>query len=138
LLLVLSGIASLSGDRASILSFGPLRTRLVTRASVLIAEGGVGVGPAELRLIMQAELGGVLAGDAIFGGEGQNAKLASPPPMTAALIFAFGRVEQGGAPDAIVGTCDCSSPLVVFGTLVLIGRLGLLPGGCSERKNRLS
>lgn len=111
--LVCSAVESLSGDRAEILSFGPLRTRLVTRASVLKADGGVGIGPAELRLVILAELGGVLDGEPTFGGDGQNAKLTSPPlwPMTAALILAFGRVEQGGAPDAIVGTCDGKSPL---------------------------
>lgn len=127
---------SVLGDRGDILSFGPLRTRLVIKASLLMADGGVGVGPAELRRIIPAELGGVLEGEPIFGGEGQNARLISlfPWPTTAALILALGRAELGGFPDAIVGICACISPFVEQGMLDLIERLGFPPGGCTWKQ----
>lgn len=93
-----------SGDRGELLSLGPLRTRLVTSKSVLIAEGGVGVGPAELRLMILAELGGVLEDKTFLGGEGQKA-IGPSLPVTADLILAFVLGETEGVPDAMVGTC---------------------------------
>lgn len=70
----------------------------------MIAEGGVGVGPAELRLVILAELGGVLEDNIFLGGEGQK-DIAPSLPATADLILTFVLGEIEGVPDAMVGTC---------------------------------